>query len=154
GERQTIDQVRIFQNFVRYQVDLPPPSAELPPSYIGTTVASAISYALSPPMGPVHMNCMFREPFLPHEPVDLSSSHRAETLLTFGKKSLSSQQIELLGEELSQHKKGVILVSELPHLSDYESLFALSKSLGWPIFPTLPSPLRSFGFENGLIPYY
>ncbi|MBI3211510.1 MAG: hypothetical protein HYZ47_02350 [Simkania negevensis] len=144
----------ITMRFVRYQIDLPPPSAELPPSYLGTTIASAISHAMSPPMGPVHINCMLREPFFPHEATHPSPSHCAETLFISGKKTLSLKQIQLLSEELSEQKKGVILVSYLPTFSNYESLYTLSKLLGWPIFPTLPSPLRSFGFGNGLIPYY
>ena len=62
---QTIDQVKIFANYVRWQFDVPCPTPEIPPEMILTTIDQAVHHANRLPSGPVHLNCMFREPFLP-----------------------------------------------------------------------------------------
>src|SRR3989338_6025132 len=65
GANQTIDQVDIFGKFVRWFFDMPCPAAEIPASFILTTIDQAIAKAKGELNGPVHLNCMFREPLAP-----------------------------------------------------------------------------------------
>ena len=60
GANQTIDQVGIFANYTRWFVDLPCGDPALPDRFWSSTVRHAIDCAHD---GPVHVNCMFREPF-------------------------------------------------------------------------------------------
>lgn len=65
GANQAIDQVKIFQQYVRWFSDLPCPAAELKPAFWQSQMDHALAKSSS---GPVHLNCMFREPFgLPAE---------------------------------------------------------------------------------------
>ena len=65
GANQTIDQVKIFGGYVRWQFDLPAPSPDVRPEVVLTTVDQAVYRTRRASAGPVHLNCMFREPFLP-----------------------------------------------------------------------------------------
>ncbi|PIQ60086.1 MAG: 2-succinyl-5-enolpyruvyl-6-hydroxy-3-cyclohexene-1-carboxylic-acid synthase [Bacteroidetes bacterium CG12_big_fil_rev_8_21_14_0_65_60_17] len=56
---QTIRQPGLFGADVVWSFDMPVPSTLLPPSFVFTTVAEAVRRSRS---GPVHLNCMFREP--------------------------------------------------------------------------------------------
>src|SRR5215210_6118955 len=65
GANQTIDQPDIFGDYVRWRFDLPAPDPSIDPAMVLTTVDQAVYRAGRAPQGPVHLNLMFREPFLP-----------------------------------------------------------------------------------------
>ena len=65
GANQTIDQTKIYGHYVRWTFELPCPTLEIKPEMVLTTLDQAIYRTLRNPSGPVHLNCMFREPFLP-----------------------------------------------------------------------------------------
>jgi len=159
GANQTSDQVKIFQNFVRWQEDVPCPDPHISPSFIGSTISSALSRALVGPAGPVQLNCMFREPFFEGDseqcpPTYERSIKGSQTQISFGEKSLTNKQIEQLADELSEHEKGVIVVGALPPNTSMEPLFTLSRLLQWPLFPDILSPLRSHIQAGGMVSYY
>ena len=58
---QTINQVRIFGDYLRWHFDLPAPCTAVSPSFLLTTVDQAVYRAVSGPAGPVQINCQFRE---------------------------------------------------------------------------------------------
>ncbi len=162
GANQTTDQVRIFENFVHWQVDLPCPDQKIPQSYVGTTVMQGVSHALSEPKGPVHFNCPFRKPLLEtnHEAPPLSlhqsnrSMHSAQTAISLGRPQIDEKAFEQIADELSEYEKGLILVSRTEPIDDIEKIYALSRYLQWPIFPDILSNVRSGGNGSGVIPYY
>jgi 2-succinyl-5-enolpyruvyl-6-hydroxy-3-cyclohexene-1-carboxylate synthase len=59
---QTIRQDHLFGRSVRWFVDMPAPTDSIDPAYVLTTVDHAVFRSLD---GPVHINCMFREPLAP-----------------------------------------------------------------------------------------
>ena len=59
GANQTIDQVKIFGTHVRYFFDVPTPDDLISAQVIKNIVVDAYTHSKS---GPVHINCMFREP--------------------------------------------------------------------------------------------
>lgn len=155
GANQTTNQVKIYTNFVRHEVDLPCPSLSICTRFIGTTIAESVSFALKAPKGPVHINCMFREPFFQEHPEEELSSdfpHNAQTTLALGKISLSVQEVEGFAEDLIEHEKGIILVGQMEPWETLEPLLKLSRFLQWPIFPNILSEIRSLGKANGVIP--
>jgi len=155
GENQATDQVKIFENFVRWQVDMPCPDSKISESYIGTTIAQAIAYATSAPAGPVHLNCMVRKPFFPKVNLPCAPfQSAAHTSFTVGKNILQADDYVEIANQLSKHKKGIILVSGTTPLHSLESLYALARQLQWPIFPDVLSNARSAGAGYGVIPYY
>jgi 2-succinyl-5-enolpyruvyl-6-hydroxy-3-cyclohexene-1-carboxylate synthase len=66
GAGQTIDQVKLFGDLVRWfcEVGVPGPEPELM-GYVGSLGARAMAEAWGPPSGPVHLNFAFREPLVP-----------------------------------------------------------------------------------------
>ena len=60
GANQSIDQQKLFGDFVAWYFDLPCPTEEIKPEMVKSTLDYAADRAKS---GPVHINCMFREPF-------------------------------------------------------------------------------------------
>ncbi|MBN1465468.1 2-succinyl-5-enolpyruvyl-6-hydroxy-3-cyclohexene-1-carboxylic-acid synthase, partial [candidate division KSB1 bacterium] len=61
GANQTIDQQHLFGRYARWSFNLPPPSNDLSPCFLLTTIDQAIYRSTLAPAGPVHLNCMFRE---------------------------------------------------------------------------------------------
>jgi 2-succinyl-5-enolpyruvyl-6-hydroxy-3-cyclohexene-1-carboxylate synthase len=60
GANQTIDQVHLFGRYTHWFCDLPCPDGQMPVSLAVDVIRYAIAQART---GPVHINCMFREPF-------------------------------------------------------------------------------------------
>ncbi len=66
GAAQTIDQLRIYGEHVKWFADMPVPAADAALSrHARATAARAAQTARSEPAGPVHLNFPFREPLLP-----------------------------------------------------------------------------------------
>ncbi len=59
---QTIRQDRMFGEHVRWFVDIPTPTEDIPVKWLLSTVDEAAFRART---GPVHLNCMFRKPLVP-----------------------------------------------------------------------------------------
>ena len=69
GANQTVDQVDLYGDAVRWAADLPEPEAdERKVRMLRTTAARALAATTRVPAGPVHLNCPFRKPL---EPVDV-----------------------------------------------------------------------------------
>ncbi len=60
GANQSIDQQKIFGGYVSWYFDLPCPTESISIRSIAATVDYAIEQSS---LGPVHLNCMYREPF-------------------------------------------------------------------------------------------
>ena len=66
GAAQTIDQLRLYGEHVKWFADMPVPTAdEVISRHARATAARAVQTARSEPAGPVHLNFPFREPLLP-----------------------------------------------------------------------------------------
>ncbi|ELY53696.1 2-succinyl-5-enolpyruvyl-6-hydroxy-3-cyclohexene-1-carboxylic-acid synthase [Natronococcus jeotgali] len=68
GANQTIDQVKLYGDAVRWYAELPDPEAdERKVRSLRTTAARALAETVGTPAGPVHLNCPFRKPLEPTE---------------------------------------------------------------------------------------
>lgn len=141
GANQTLDQVKLFGNYVRFAVDLPCPSTSLSDSYLSSTIAQLVFMSKYAPKGPVHLNCMFREPIFGENPPFTLSPPTPH----FETSDLhpSDKTIARWAKQLSQYSKGIIILGSLPHDTDHSSIEALSQKLGWPIFPDIFSGYRT-----------
>ncbi len=149
GANQTCDQVKIFGNYVRWYVEIPCFDPLLLNGFIGSTIAQAIHKATRAPKGPVHLNCLFREPFLlPIDRITPSASTYYETAYS----TLSPSTIDQWSKKLLSYERGVIIVGALSSSVSRRPIYALSEQLGWPILPDILSGLRC-GHPN-IIPYY
>src|SRR6056297_3466066 len=80
GANQTVDQVKLYGDAVRWYSELPEPEADQRKvRSLRTTAARALAETSGVPPGPVHVNCPFRKPLEPIEvPGDVPDSF-AET---------------------------------------------------------------------------
>ncbi|MGB5137281.1 MAG: 2-succinyl-5-enolpyruvyl-6-hydroxy-3-cyclohexene-1-carboxylic-acid synthase, partial [Candidatus Zixiibacteriota bacterium] len=67
GAAQTIDQVKMFGDYLRWSIDLLPPDTQVPPEVVLTTIDQAVRMSFGRQAGPVQLNCQYREPLAPHE---------------------------------------------------------------------------------------
>lgn len=148
GANQTCDQNKLFANHVRWQVDLPCADVRISNNYLASTIAQAVALSNC---GPVHLNCMFREPlFSEFAPIGSVKKH-----VHFSHPELhpSEQTVAFLAEMLSTQKKGVIIAGSSA-LNHSQEILALAEKLKWPIFADILSPLRRCQEDASLITHF
>lgn len=151
GANQAIDQLKIFGGYVRWFFDLPCPDEKISPRFVLTTIDHAFARAA---VGPVHLNCQFREPLAPiHEAFDAAGMAKqlkrwlaCDEPFThqdgWATPVSSREDIETTARALASCKTGVIVAGDLRCLPDLEATEQLAAHLGWPILPSLQSGLR------------
>jgi 2-succinyl-5-enolpyruvyl-6-hydroxy-3-cyclohexene-1-carboxylate synthase len=148
GANQTGDQVKLFGGYVRWHVDLPCPDPHLPERYLATTLSQAVFRAQE---GPVHINCMFREPLLggaenAPPPVQPTFYEPADVVL-------SPESVEKWRKRLASVEKGVIVAGSYRGRPAH-SVLALAEALRWPVLPDILSNVRSLGAHPCVAAHY
>ncbi len=150
GANQAIRQPGIFGDYLRWSFTLPAPDAEISGRLVLSTVDQALHRALGPPAGPVHINCMFREPLEPVAaepwPDDLPRRWREGTrpLTTYARPvtTLAAECLEPIAAAIAAARRGLVLIGSLPGDSDRAAAAALADRLGWPVATDIRSGLR------------
>ncbi len=165
GAHQTIDQVKIFDDYVRWQFDFPCPTLDIPPEFILTTTDQAVSQAKGNPGGPVHINCMFREPLAPTN----TKTNFAPYLKTISPwlknttvhtdyhspvKTLKATSVNDTLKKINTIKKGLIVVGKLSSNKERAAVLKFATNLGWPVLPDISSGLRLGISHENVIPYF
>lgn len=168
GANQTIDQVKIFGDYVRWQFDMPCPTADIPPGFVLTTIDQAVFRANGELKGPVHINCMYREPLFDGRdrpipvPADLKDWQNARTPYTSyfrsGDTYLYSKEKRYVSPEIAKKicgiKRGIIVVGKLAGAREQKSVLVLAEKLNWPVFPDVTSGLRLGNSHKNVIHYF
>jgi 2-succinyl-5-enolpyruvyl-6-hydroxy-3-cyclohexene-1-carboxylate synthase len=148
GANQTIDQPDIFGDYVRWRFDLPAPDPSIDPAMVLTTVDQAAYRASRSPQGPVHLNLMFREPFLPEDEEDLSApsswmkSDEPYTRYAATKSAVDKMDIDHLWAALRPARRGLVVAGRLASRKQGEAVMRLADALGWPLLPDVGSQVR------------
>ncbi len=159
GANQTIDQVKLYGNYVRWFVDVAPPHAnpeDRTLRYLRTTVDRAVAASQGSNGGPVHLNIPFEKPL---EPVviaedvpesvvaSLGAQGRMDQLpmTVFPPKWASTTEIGQkayqFAERLEGHGRGLILVGAGCEM-DSGVLAWLSQMMGYPVLADALSGVR------------
>jgi 2-succinyl-5-enolpyruvyl-6-hydroxy-3-cyclohexene-1-carboxylate synthase len=160
GANQTIDQPDIFGDYVRWRFDLPAPDPTIDPAMVLTTVDQAAYRARRGPNGPVHLNLMFREPFLPEgDNVPAGPSPWAEgdepfTRYAATKPAIDGTEIQALWQTLRQAKRGLVVAGRLASRKQGEAVLRLAGAMGWPLLPDIGSQVRLGADSENLAAYY
>ncbi|HEY6674647.1 MAG TPA: 2-succinyl-5-enolpyruvyl-6-hydroxy-3-cyclohexene-1-carboxylic-acid synthase, partial [Rubrobacteraceae bacterium] len=163
GANQTIDQPDIFGDYVRWRFDLPAPEEPVDPAMVLTTIDQAVYRARRAPSGPVHLNLMFREPFLsdPDEHLDelpaparWQERHEPFTRYAATKPSVDPDEIERLWDMLRPVERGLVVAGRLPSRKQGEAALRLAESLGWPLLPDVGSQVRLGSPSRNIGPLY
>jgi 2-succinyl-5-enolpyruvyl-6-hydroxy-3-cyclohexene-1-carboxylate synthase len=151
GANQSIKQMGIFSDHVRWAFDLPAPDTQMPARALLTTIDDAVHHAVDGHAGPVQLNCPFREPLAPTvEPWDTAwlDPIRAwidddEAMLEVPVGDLiEGLYAEGLAERLREAERGVIVCGTLPQEADRLGVGLLADALGWPVWTDIRSQMR------------
>ncbi|HED10930.1 MAG TPA: 2-succinyl-5-enolpyruvyl-6-hydroxy-3-cyclohexene-1-carboxylic-acid synthase [Caldithrix abyssi] len=150
GANQTIDQVKMFGDYVRFFQDIPPPTESIALNWLLSTMNYGLSRAHDPHnAGPVHFNFMFREPLAPSvQPVSgaylqaiPASRWKTEKPYTqhFFSPAIPGQEVlaPLVGL-----KEGFLLAGRLECRSERRAVEELAARLNWPLIADITSGLR------------
>jgi 2-succinyl-5-enolpyruvyl-6-hydroxy-3-cyclohexene-1-carboxylate synthase len=161
GANQTIDQPDIFSDYVRWRFDLPAPEEAVDPAMVLTTVDQAVYRARRAPSGPVHLNLMFREPFIPDDweegvsaPDRWLKSGEPYTRYTATRLAVDIDEVEVLWEAFRSVERGLVVAGRLPSRKQGEAVLRLAESLNWPLLPDVGSQIRLGARSWNLVPYY
>jgi len=164
GAHQTIDQIKIYSDYVRWYFDLPCPTEDISPEFVLTTIDQAISRAKGNPGGPAHINCMYREPLVgaglkPAPTYRKAIQHWIEgnspyTQYIPSNTFLDQKEIKNLVDKIKKIKTGIIVVGKLSTTKERQSVLKLAQRLNWPVFPDISSGLRNATNHKNVIHYF
>ncbi len=157
GAAQTIDQLRLFGDHVKWFVEMPvPDSDDALIRQARAAAARAVQTAWTAPEGPVHLNLPFREPLLPE---DLRPPLQVDSFFQHGRaiwqqrpnqpsrRTAAENTIMELTSVIANEPHGIIICGpgEIPGLA--MAVTALSSATGYPILADPLSGVR-FGDHN------
>lgn len=153
GANQTITQPGIYGNYVRWGHDLECPTSRTALTEVLRIVDDAVRFACESPAGPVHLNCMFREPLAPIASTEtleeyastLDTWARGEqphALVTRAARGLSHEELAGARVLLESTQQGLIVAGALKSENDRRAVASLSERLGWPLLADFSSGLR------------
>ena len=159
GANQAIRQPGIFGDYVRWSATLPAPDEGVPARAVLSTIDQAVHRALGPPAGPVHINCMFREPLEPVGdlpwPDDLPARWREGrgplTAYARPETGPDAESLEHTARIVSAAHRGLVVIGSLPAERDREAAAVLSERLGWPVAADIRSGLRLGAGPSGRV---
>lgn len=164
GANQTIDQVKMYGGYVRWDFDMPCPDEKIPPGMVLTTIDQAVSLSLTSPRGPVHINCMFREPLAPSkesigknylDPLKGWLKHQKPyTTVTNSRALPDEHDIERLSKILNSSKKGLLIIGRLESQNDRNAVDELIEKLDFPVFADILSGIRTDSKNKNVIHYF
>jgi 2-succinyl-5-enolpyruvyl-6-hydroxy-3-cyclohexene-1-carboxylate synthase len=153
GANQTIDQPGIFGRYVRWQFDLPCPDEKFPLTALLTTADQAVFRTQYPLAGPVHLNCMFREPLGPQrvayprrallKPLARwLASAQPFTRYATPRATPSANEVADVAKICAGARRGLVVVGRMPCRPPSAALTKLLQQLGWPVLADIQSQLR------------
>lgn len=157
GANQTIDQVKMFGDHVRWFVEVAPPEANPPATTLRslrTLACRALAATLGLPPGPVHLNFPFRKPLepipvpgdVPERLADADWQRPAGqpfTRLTRGQLLPSTQQLQSLVEAMQSAPRGLIICGPRCPGGDFpQAVTRLAQATGYPILADALSGVR------------
>ncbi|MCX6833695.1 MAG: 2-succinyl-5-enolpyruvyl-6-hydroxy-3-cyclohexene-1-carboxylic-acid synthase [candidate division Zixibacteria bacterium] len=170
GANQTIDQVRLFGDYVRTFVDFPCPDDMADLTVPLTEIKQALDHALGQahPVGPIHFNCRFREPLTPPPEATRSLDETVAeypklnhwlglSSVPVGKQAsrgeLPSDAIEPFLQAVKESSHGLLLLGQLRN--DVERLAALEliRKLNWPTLADITSGVHGVDSRQ-IVPHY
>lgn len=152
GANQTIDQVNLYGDYVRWKFDIPCPDEKISPTFVLTTIDQAVYRAQRSPQGPVHLNCMFREPLAPtNSAITLGYTLPLKRWLSSGSPwtdyptplvRQTADNIKEISKILNNSQTGILVLGRLRSVSQIQAVSELAKRLQFPVFSDISSGLR------------
>jgi 2-succinyl-5-enolpyruvyl-6-hydroxy-3-cyclohexene-1-carboxylate synthase len=159
---QTVDQAKLFGDFVRHFAELGLPDAS--PSALRAVpriAAQAVARALGPTPGPVHLNARFRKPLdpvrdpapEPWEPLVAALEARGAPAVYAPVAAPDPAFCAALAERASRAERGLIVCGPAPlaQARGRDAVLELARRTGFPILAEATSQLRFGGDRAGVV---
>ena len=154
---QTIDQLKMFGDFVGFFHELALPEAnEARLRYLRQTLSHAVERAMQPVAGPVHLNAPFRDPLAPTDDGGVTAAAVAGTDWQVFFQNLGSPVSTSVSggiPRFSPDVHGVIIAgpSQPGDPGAHAAVVGeIAQKLGWPVLADGLSPLRNY---SGTVPH-
>lgn len=147
GAPQAIDQIRMYGEHVKTSVDFPLAEENVEmDQYIDRQMSRVLSFALTSPIGPIHLNVPFREPLL----IDFELEAPVSTFSTWlpAELTLNQSTEHFLTDSFSRVDKGFVIAGEMPIATDREAFWDFAYGLQWPVLCDPLSNMRANIPEN------
>jgi 2-succinyl-5-enolpyruvyl-6-hydroxy-3-cyclohexene-1-carboxylate synthase len=126
-----------------------------------TTVDQAVYRARRAPSGPVHLNLMFREPFIPDAgdedllvPARWLENGEPYTRYAATRPAVDLEEVERLWEAVRPVEQCLVVAGRLRSRKQGEAVLRLSESFGWPLLPDVGSQVRLGARSESLVSCY
>ncbi|MCP4180859.1 MAG: 2-succinyl-5-enolpyruvyl-6-hydroxy-3-cyclohexene-1-carboxylic-acid synthase [bacterium] len=163
GANQTIDQTKIFSNYLRWEIDIPSPDSVISKETLLHWIDQAVSHATGISPGPIHINCMFRKPLIPVEADELKLNLSVselwdksnDPLKKYEKSNItpSEHTINKLSQLLTENK-GLLIIGELNSEEECLAVEKFAKKLNWPTVTDILSGLRLIKKHDNFVDHY
>jgi 2-succinyl-5-enolpyruvyl-6-hydroxy-3-cyclohexene-1-carboxylate synthase len=153
GANQTTHQNGMFKNFICYESNFVGYESSRSEASIRSFTSRFVQQTLEKKL-PVHINCMFKEPFETSAAPKFSNYTLFPKIRRYySKKTLQQKEIDTLAAILNNKSYGILLVGQGGITQENFSLIdVLSKKLCWPIFLDILNE-RPNRFENEIFSY-
>lgn len=158
GAPQTIKQVGLYGEALRWSVDVAPPAdVDGAEDAWRTLAARSVIASTSPLAGPVHLNLCFEEPLVPTGAplIEAKGRPNSEPWISAALEphlldTPHAEALRSIATEISAHQRGVIVVGWGSEISP-ASLDALARATRWPV---LADPISGLsGAEHQVVAY-
>lgn len=146
---QSIEQCAFFGEWVRNSFILPCPNSRFPLDLVLSTVDQAIADATGPGRGPVHINCMYREPFIScvsPAPEQLEGPIQDWLQQTTSWRNcpadVNDVPIAHVVPVIGKAQNGLIVVGRLADEADISAARRTCNQIKWPVWADIASNLR------------
>ncbi len=164
GSNQTIVQPGLFGKYVRIGNDISCPNEQNSSNEILKIATVAIQAATGSMPGPVHLNCMFREPLVSVdgdknvEPEDSIEKWYQNGVslndIVVPDKNIDTGKLEQVANKLKDAQHGIIIAGTLRSRDERLAVSELAEKLGWPIIADIKSGLRHADNGPHIVPNF
>jgi 2-succinyl-5-enolpyruvyl-6-hydroxy-3-cyclohexene-1-carboxylate synthase len=154
GANQTIDQIKMFGDAVRWFVEVGVPDAQPSAAAYWRSLAARAAYVTKRgPAGPVHLNIALREPLVAGPGEEISPAGGKDegpwTRYVSSAPRLEAAQMDALIAELRAARRGVVVAGPGP--ADGSAVSRIAELLSWPL---LADPLSDARFGTTAVSAY
>lgn len=147
GAGQTIDQLHLYGDAVRWFCDPGPPIDQPGAGAVWRALACrAVAESLGPPAGPVHLNLPFREPLVPTGAPLVDAPGRTDgrpwTVSTPATRAPARADVDRVAELVRAHPRGLLVAGWGAEVSPATAA-RFAEAAGWPVIADPISQLRT-----------
>lgn len=149
GAGQTIDQIKMFGDFVRWFVEVGVPEARAGSvPYWRSVAARSFHTSVWPQPGPVHLNIGFRDPLIPEPdeagfdfPLDGRAGGAPWVEVSAPQIEPDPAALQRLATQMNRARRGMIVAGE--GQMDPDPIIDLAEAAGWPLLAEAASNVRT-----------